>query len=56
MNARKTESRAYFRVLGKHITEVRKEIRMTQAELARAHKVSQRAGSPMRWATGAYPC
>jgi transcriptional regulator with XRE-family HTH domain len=41
MNARKAESRAYFRALGKHITELRKEIGMTQAELARAIKVSQ---------------
>ena len=37
----KAESRAYFRALGKHITELRKEIGMTQAELARALKVSQ---------------
>jgi DNA-binding XRE family transcriptional regulator len=37
----KAESRAYFRSLGKHITELRKEIGMTQAELARALKVSQ---------------
>jgi transcriptional regulator with XRE-family HTH domain len=35
------ESRAYFRALGKHITELRKEIGMTQAELARALGVSQ---------------
>jgi len=37
----KTESRAYFRSLGKHIAELRKEIGMTQAELARALNVSQ---------------
>lgn len=37
----KVESRAYYRELGKHITELRKEIGMTQAELARALKVSQ---------------
>lgn len=43
MNAprRKAESRAYFRALGKHITVLRTEIGMTQAELARALKVSQ---------------
>lgn len=38
MNA---ESRTYFRALGKHITELRKERGMTQAELARALGVSQ---------------
>ena len=45
MNAprRKAESRTYFRALGKHITELRTEIGMTQAELARALKVSQQA-------------
>jgi DNA-binding XRE family transcriptional regulator len=37
----KAESRAYFRALGKHITELRKGIGMTQVELARALKVSQ---------------
>jgi transcriptional regulator with XRE-family HTH domain len=37
----KAESRTYFRALGKHITELRKEFGMTQAELARALKVSQ---------------
>lgn len=37
----KAESRAYFRSLGKHITELRKEFGMTQAELARALNVSQ---------------
>jgi transcriptional regulator with XRE-family HTH domain len=37
----KAESRAYFRALGKHISQLRKEIGMTQAELARALKVSQ---------------
>ena len=37
----KEESRAYFRALGKHITELRQEFGMTQAELARALKVSQ---------------
>jgi len=37
----KTESRAYFRALGKRITERRKEIGMTQAELARTLGVSQ---------------
>ena len=37
----KTESRAYFRALGKHIEVLRKEIGMTQAELARAIGVSQ---------------
>ena len=37
----KAESQAYFRALGKHITELRKEIGMTQAELARALGVSQ---------------
>ncbi len=44
MNANiKAESRAYFRALGKHITERRKRIGMTQAELARAIGVSQQA-------------
>lgn len=39
----KAESRAYFRALGKHISQLRKEIGMTQAELARAIGVSQQA-------------
>ncbi|GFE80243.1 hypothetical protein GCM10011487_22430 [Steroidobacter agaridevorans] len=44
MNANiRAESRAYFRALGKHITELRKRIGMTQAELARALGVSQQA-------------
>lgn len=34
-------SRAYFRALGKRITERRKQVDMTQAELARALGVSQ---------------
>jgi transcriptional regulator with XRE-family HTH domain len=37
----KAESRAYFRALGAHIEELRKEQGMTQAELARALGVSQ---------------
>jgi transcriptional regulator with XRE-family HTH domain len=37
----KTETRAYFRALGAHIGELRKEQGMTQAELARALGVSQ---------------
>lgn len=37
----KAESRAYFRALGAHITELRKEHGMTQAELARILGVSQ---------------
>jgi len=37
----KAESRAYFRALGKHISQLRNEIGMTQAELARALGVSQ---------------
>jgi DNA-binding XRE family transcriptional regulator len=37
----KAESREYFRALGKHIEVLRKEIGMTQAELARAIGVSQ---------------
>jgi transcriptional regulator with XRE-family HTH domain len=37
----KTESRAYFRALGQHISELRKGLGMTQAELARELKVSQ---------------
>lgn len=41
MTAIKIESRAYFRALGKRITERRKEIGMTQAELARALGISQ---------------
>ena len=41
MTAIKIESRAYFRALGKRITERRKEIGMTQAELSRALGVSQ---------------
>lgn len=39
----KTESRAYFEALGKHIAERRKALGMTQAELARALGVSQQA-------------
>lgn len=41
MSTIKAESRAYFRALGKHIEVLRKEIGMTQAELARAIGVSQ---------------
>jgi transcriptional regulator with XRE-family HTH domain len=43
MNAprRKAESRAYFRALGQHISQLRKEKGMTQADLARALQVSQ---------------
>lgn len=41
MNANKAESRAYFRSLGMHISELRKEQGMTQAELARVLGVSQ---------------
>lgn len=37
----KHESRAYFRALGAHISVLRKEQGMTQAELARALGVSQ---------------
>lgn len=37
----KAESRAYFRALGKYIEVLRKQIGMTQAELARAIDVSQ---------------
>jgi transcriptional regulator with XRE-family HTH domain len=37
----KHESRTYFRALGAHISELRKEQGMTQAELARALGVSQ---------------
>jgi transcriptional regulator with XRE-family HTH domain len=37
----KQESRAYFRALGSHISVLRKEQGMTQAELARALGVSQ---------------
>lgn len=37
----KVESRAYFRALGAHISVLRKEQGMTQAELARALGVSQ---------------
>jgi transcriptional regulator with XRE-family HTH domain len=43
MNAprRKAESRAYFRALGQHISQLRKGKGMTQADLARALQVSQ---------------
>src|SRR5688572_17912510 len=41
MSAIKAESRAYFRALGAHISILRKEQGMTQAELARALGVSQ---------------
>lgn len=41
MSPIKVESRAYFRALGTHITALRKEQGMTQAELARALGVSQ---------------
>ena len=37
----KAESRVYFRALGKHISVLRKEQGMTQAELSRALGVSQ---------------
>ena len=43
MNAIRAESRAYFRALGEHIGELRKEQGMTQAELARALGVSQQS-------------
>lgn len=43
MSTIKAESRVYFRALGKHITELRKGIGMTQAELARALGVSQQS-------------
>jgi transcriptional regulator with XRE-family HTH domain len=39
----KTESREYFRALGKHIALLRKARQLTQAELARAIGVSQQA-------------
>lgn len=39
----KQESRAYFRVLGAHVTSLRKGDGMTQAELAHALGVSQQA-------------
>jgi len=39
----KHESRAYFKALGAHITQLRKARCMTQAELARAIGVSQQA-------------
>jgi transcriptional regulator with XRE-family HTH domain len=39
----KQESRAYFKALGAHITQLRKARDMTQAELARALGVSQQA-------------
>lgn len=41
MSAFTAESRAYFRALGKHITVLRNELDMTQAELARILGVSQ---------------
>jgi DNA-binding XRE family transcriptional regulator len=41
MSAIKAESQAYFRALGAHISVLRKEHGMTQAELARALGVSQ---------------
>ena len=37
----KQESRAYFRALGAHVTRLRNEHGMTQAELARSLGVSQ---------------
>ncbi len=39
----KKESRAYFKALGAHVTTLRKDRGMTQAELARAIGVSQQA-------------
>jgi len=43
MNAIRAESRSYFRALGAHISELRKEQGMTQADLARALGVSQQS-------------
>jgi transcriptional regulator with XRE-family HTH domain len=43
MNTAKVESKAYFRALGKHVTVLRKQRGMTQAELARALGVSQQS-------------
>jgi transcriptional regulator with XRE-family HTH domain len=39
----KQESRAYFRALGAHVSKLRKEQGLTQAELARGLGVSQQA-------------
>lgn len=39
----KQESRAYFEALGAHVSQLRKQRGMTQAELARAIGVSQQA-------------
>lgn len=47
MSPIKVESRAYFHALGAHITALRKEQGMTQAELARALGVSQQTVLPM---------
>ncbi len=41
MSVIKIESRRYFAALGKHITVLRKNLKFTQAELARAVGVSQ---------------
>jgi len=43
MNAIRAESKRYFVALGAHVTRLRKERGMTQAELARALGVSQQA-------------
>lgn len=41
--ASRTASRAYFKALGANVTQLRKAVGMTQAELARALGVSQQA-------------
>jgi hypothetical protein len=52
---RKAESRAYFRALGKHISELCKEKGM-QAELARALQVSQQTVFAYELGDRACPC
>jgi hypothetical protein len=52
----KAESRAYFRALSKHITELRKEILMSKPSWRVRSGCHSRQCSRTRWATVACRC